>query len=309
MSIKISVIVPIYNVDRYLPKCLSSILAQTFRDYEILLIDDGSTDNSADICDTFASKYANVTVIHKENKGPSDARNVGIENAKGEYVYFLDSDDYIIPKCIEILYNNIIKNDADLSCGSFDFFDDNNPINECTVPDNKILIIGGEEACISLLYGKKFYTSSCNILIKKQIAKNNLFPLGKYHEDEMTTFRYFLDAKKIVMTTLKTYYYYQRQGSIMHSFGQPVIDEALAADYYVDICKGKNKRFMKAALSKKYYLYTEIVENYPQIQVDEPEFYDKLIGYLKRNGFSILINHNTSRLLKKRALKYIVRQG
>lgn len=306
MSLKISVIVPVYNVEDYLDRCLSSILEQTFSDFEILLIDDGSTDSSGAICDDYATKYTNITVIHKENKGLSDTRNVGIKNAKGEYIFFIDSDDFIIPKCLEILYYNATKNKADLSCGSFGYFDDSHPVREYNSNNNKIFKNNGASACILLLYGKKFYTSSCNMLIKRKIANNNFFPLGRYHEDEMTTFRYFLDASVVVKTCVNTYYYYQREGSIMHSLGQPVFDEALAGDYYVDICRDRGRRFLKAALNKKYFLYTEIIENYPQVQIDNPNFYHDLMKYLKSNGWSILMDRFTSWSLRKKAFKYII---
>ena len=307
MNLKISVIIPVYNVEKYLERCIDSVLRQTFEAYEILLIDDGATDASGMICDEYASKYANITVIHKANKGLSDARNVGIDKAKGEYIYFLDSDDYIIPKCLEILYSNIKECDAELSCGGFGLFDDEHPADDTIVGKNKLLKCTGEKACIELLYGKEFYTSSCNILIKTSIAKENLFQVGKYHEDEMTTFRYFLDSSLVVKTSARTYYYYQREGSIMHSFGQPIIDEALAGDYYIKVCTQKDKKLEKPALCKKFFLYVEIIENYPHIKEENPEFYRKLIEYVKKNIMSILVDFRAPWSIKKIALKYIIK--
>lgn len=307
MSVKISVIIPVYNVEKYLKRCINSVLEQTYKDYEILLINDGSTDTSGLICDDYASKHTNIHIIHKTNKGLSDTRNVGISNAKGEYIYFLDSDDYIIPNCLEILYTNLKDNNADLSCGNFAFFDDNHPVDNNTSENNKILINTGEKACIKLLYGKNYYTSSCNILIKKEIAQKNLFPVGKYHEDEMTTFRYFLNSSFVVKTNINTYHYYQRAGSIMHSSGQAIIDEVLAGDYYVNYFEGKNKKFLKAALCKKYYLYVSTLENYPQIQQDNPTLYNIIINYIKNHGYSILIDFRSPLSIKKTALKYMIK--
>ena len=307
MNLIISVVVPIYNVERYLNRCIDSLLEQTLKEFEILLIDDGSTDSSGTICDDYASKYKNIRVIHKENTGVSDTRNVGIANAKGDYIFFLDSDDYIIPDCLEILYTNMMECKADLSCGSFGFFDDRNPVDNSVITDSKLLKCSGEKACMLLLYGKDFYTSSCNILIKKEIAKKNLFPIGKYHEDELTTFRYFLDSSIIIKTNINTYFYYQREGSIMHSIGQPIIDEALAGDNYVDVCKNINKKFLKAALCKKYFLYISVIENYPEIKQDNPEFYKKLINYIKDNSCSILFDCKAPLSIKKLALKHIIK--
>lgn len=308
MSSKISVVIPVYNVENYLDKCIQSILNQTFHDYEILLVDDGSTDNSGIICDDYALKYSNIDVIHKSNGGPSDTRNVGVNVAQGEYIFFLDSDDYIIPECLEILYSNLINNNADLSCGSFGFFDDTHPVNVCESNENKLFKCTGEKACLTLLYGKDFYTSSCNILLKAKIAKANLFPVGKFHEDELTTFRYFLDSSVVIKTNMKTYYYYQREGSIMHSSGQPILDEALAGDNYVNVCKDINSKFLRAALCKKYFLYLSVIENYPETKNDEPDFYNNVNAYLMDNAFSILMNFNAPLSLRKKAFKYVLKR-
>ena len=115
MNIMISVIVPIYNVEEYLPACIESILNQTYRDLEILLIDDGSTDNSGKICDEYAEKDKRCIVIHQQNKGSSGARNTGLDNAKGEYISFIDGDDYIHPQMLEILYKEIEKENCDFA--------------------------------------------------------------------------------------------------------------------------------------------------------------------------------------------------
>ena len=112
---RISIIVPVYNVEKYLKKCVDSILGQTFTDFELLLIDDGSTDNSGSICDELAKTDNRIKVIHKENGGLSDARNIGIEVAKGDFIGFIDSDDYIDEDMYAFLYNNILKYDAELS--------------------------------------------------------------------------------------------------------------------------------------------------------------------------------------------------
>lgn len=304
---KVSVIVPVYNVEKYLKRCLDSILEQTYGNIEIILIDDGSTDCSGKICDAYAETYTNIKIIHKANMGLSDSRNVGIANARGEYIYFLDSDDYIIRECIEILYKNAIENDADLSCGSFGFFDDNHPVVVKKMEVQSLFACSGKKACIHLLYEKRFYTSSCNILIKRDIAAHNLFPIGKYHEDEMTTFRYYLMASKVILTNINTYYYYQRMGSIMHSFGQQVFDEAFSADYYVHICKGLGGKFYKAALCKKYSLYTSIMETYPQIKTEEPEFYSKLYRYTKNKGIDILLDLHAPLSIKRKAMRCLMK--
>ena len=114
----ISVIVPIYNVEAYLEKCIESILSQDYTPLEIILVNDGATDGSGEICDKYAKQYENITALHKKNGGLSSARNAGMEIMQGEYVSFIDSDDYIAPDMISTLYADLIKNNADISCVS-----------------------------------------------------------------------------------------------------------------------------------------------------------------------------------------------
>lgn len=113
----ISVIVPVYNVEKYLRQCLDSILAQTYKELEVVMVDDGSTDSCGDICEEYAAKYENFKVVHKDNAGLGMARNTGLEHITGEYVVFVDSDDYMDPTCIETLYNNLIKHGVDMCAG------------------------------------------------------------------------------------------------------------------------------------------------------------------------------------------------
>ena len=304
---KISVIIPVYNTEKYLKRCIESVLVQTFKEYEVILINDGSTDKSRDICNEYANNFENIKVINKLNGGPSDTRNVGIKNSNCEYIYFLDSDDYIIPECLEILYNNLILNNADLSCGNFSFFDDDK-LCVNTISKERLKKYSGRSACNQLLYGREFYTSSCNILIKNKIAKDNLFPIGKYHEDEMTTFKYLLASLVVVKTNIRTYYYYQRESSIMHSYGQQVRDEILAGDYYIEFFKYLDGNLLKAAQCKKYFLYSSTIENYPLIKEKDPKLYMKVIKYLKKNSWSIILDIYAPLSIKRKALKYILKK-
>lgn len=304
----ISVVIPVYNTEKYLERSITSVLKQTYTNIELILIDDGSTDKSGIICDDFADKYSNIFVFHKENKGLSHTRNYGVKKARGEYLFFLDSDDYIIKECLSVLHTNLKKYEADVSGGSFNFFDDSS--SECDYDViNKVYVCSGRKACEDLLYGKRFYTSSCNILIKNEIAKNIEFPNGKFHEDEQTTFRYFLESNKAVISYAKTYYYYQRIGSIMHSFGQPVIDEIYSADNYVEFFKNKDVTLLRAAFCRKYILYNETMDNYPELQVYEPQMYNEIRQYLKKNALHVLRNRKIPLYLKKKAIINLVRSS
>ncbi len=207
----ISIIVPVYNVEIYLEKCVDSIIKQTFDKIEIILVDDGSTDNSGNICDTIALKDERIRVIHKENGGLSSARNIGIKNAQGLYYGFIDSDDYIEPDMYEVLYRNIIDSDADLSiCGILDVFEgrDNRHSKKVT------RIIDNKEAIKHVFEGKEFSVNAVNKLYKKELFDGVSYPEGKYTEDAFVIIEILLKCKRVVYTTEQKYYYYHRENSI-----------------------------------------------------------------------------------------------
>lgn len=165
---KISIIVPVYNVEKYLEKCVRSILAQTFTDFELILVDDGSPDSSGAMCDQFAEQDQRVKVIHKENGGLSDARNAGIEIATGEYLGFVDSDDYIADDMYELLYTNIVKEDADLSiCGIYDVYEGKEPVEK----QQQYIVLDKVAAMKMILEAKVVSVHAVNKLYKKKFLK------------------------------------------------------------------------------------------------------------------------------------------
>ena len=184
----ISVIVPVYNVEKYLSRCLDSIISQTYRKLEIVLVDDGSTDNSSMICDEYAKKDCRITVIHTENHGLSEARNKGIENSHGEYVSFVDSDDYLHKRFLETLLNLVIETGSDLSVCDFVRVDENgngtlfydSPIKNEVLTSDEML-----EKIINSNQGYK-YIVAWNKLYSKKALSGVKFPAGKIHEDEAT---------------------------------------------------------------------------------------------------------------------------
>lgn len=212
---KVSIIVPIYNVGQYLTKCIESLINQTLEDIEIILVDDGATDNSTEICDEYALRDNRIKVIHKQNGGLSDARNTGIDVAKGEYLAFLDSDDWIEPNFYEYLYNVIQREQADIvQCDYIEAYNEDIVIqfNEC-IKEN---MYTGVEA-LTLLYGPEYIRTviACSKIYKKELFVGIRFPKGKIHEDEFTTYKLLHKASKVVDSNVKMYYYRQREGSIM----------------------------------------------------------------------------------------------
>lgn len=178
---EISIIVPVYKVEKYLRKCVDSILAQTFTDFEVILVDDGSPDNSGKICDEYAEKDNRVRVIHKENGGLSSARNAGIDVARGKYLGFVDSDDYIDEDMYEILYENLKIHDADISSVELiPFYGDR---YKKANKEKKVIILNKKEAIKSVLEGTQFYAYAWNKLYRKELFKDNRYLDGKTFEE------------------------------------------------------------------------------------------------------------------------------
>ena len=211
----VSIIVPIYKVEPYLRRCLDSIVNQTYTNLEIILVDDGSPDTCPQICDEYAAKDKRIVVIHKENGGLSDARNAGLEISKGEYISFVDSDDWVDEKYIEILLNSAIAENTDIAIG------ENIQTNGfCNKPKNisTIKTYSSKEALYHLFSQNHIaFTISCGKLYKKELFSNLHFPIGKYHEDEFTTYILFYRSKKIVYTNCILYYYFRHSNSITGS--------------------------------------------------------------------------------------------
>ena len=217
---KISVIVPVYNVEKYLSDCIDSILAQTFTDFELILVDDGSTDNSGYICDKYKNKDQRISVIHQKNQGVSVARNIGINCSTGEYLMFVDSDDTIDKECISTLYQNLITEDADISLSAYKRIDNKNADSVYNVnPDenlNNIHTYTNRQAIeyfgmndITYLY---FIWAK---LIKRSIVEKNKFPTDRaFAEDSAVLYKWYFDANIIVETTNILYFYNINENSI-----------------------------------------------------------------------------------------------
>lgn len=211
----ISIVVPIYNQDRYLAQCVDSLLCQSFSDVEIILVDDGSTDQSGAMCDRYGGRDSRIRVIHKGNGGLSDARNAGIDAASGEYIGFVDSDDFVAKDLYEKLITSLKKEDADIAVCS------------CTIVDEEGRFMPREnEKCVlsdctytggQILNGQGAYwlnVVAWNKLYKRTVFAELRYPKGKYHEDEFVFHKIYAQAKKVVTISDKLYFYRRTQGSI-----------------------------------------------------------------------------------------------
>lgn len=212
----ISVIVPIYNVELYLPKCIDSIINQTYTKLEIILVNDGSPDNCGKICDEYAVNDLRIKVIHKDNGGLSDARNVAIDVAKGEYLTFIDSDDFVSVDYVETLYNLVKKYNVKLSVSQFLPIYENESITPHHNDESQEFILSSYDAIETMFYQKLFETSAWGKLYHRSLWEDSIrYPIGVLCEDLATTYKLIFNADSVAVTTYKTYYYLIRDSSIM----------------------------------------------------------------------------------------------
>lgn len=214
----ISVIVPIYDVEKYLKICIDSILKQTYGNIEIILIDDGSPDGCPKICDEYKKKDARVIVIHKENGGLSDARNTGLRIAKGEYVTFVDSDDYLNLNFLSIMYNKIEELGSDIAFCDYMSVDESSLKQFSYTQGNSVTMSNVE--CLTNVYRPRKHGMSFvawGKIYKKRLFDEHTieFPVGKIHEDTYTTYKLLYHSSKITFISNELYYYRKRSGSIM----------------------------------------------------------------------------------------------
>lgn len=218
---KVSVIVPVYNVESYIDRCVESILAQSFADFELILVDDGSPDNCGAICDSYAESDSRVRVIHQSNGGLSAARNAGIDwafaNSDSEWIMFVDSDDWIAPETLELLYQANMQNGTDVSSCNFvktdsmqgDPPDPGEVRFQCISPEKYYC----EENVQATVAWGKLYRKSCFRKLR--------YPVGKIHEDEFVTYKILFDCRQIAVTAAALYFYFQRPDSIMQATWSP----------------------------------------------------------------------------------------
>lgn len=219
----ITIIVPVYQVKEYIGECVESLLAQTYTNLEILLVDDGSTDGSGELCDEYAAKDSRIQVIHQENQGAAGSRNTGLDHAEGEYIAFVDSDDRVSSVYTEELYKLICKYNADIAACAFE----KNKMEEVlckgeTVNDSSVMeVCMSSEHMLRQWHGKykNWETTPCNKLYHRSILEGDgrgdriRFPMGRRHEDVLISHLIVANANKIVLTTQKLYMYRTRPGS------------------------------------------------------------------------------------------------
>lgn len=233
----ITVIVPVYNVEEYIHRCVDSVIKQTYQNLEIILVDDGSTDGSGEICDSYAKQDSRIVVIHKENGGLSDARNAALDIAKGEYITLVDSDDYLAKEYVEYMLHLLGQHEADIAaCELKKVYSDTDELDDC---QESIEILSGVAALENLLYQRKVAPCAVCKLYKRDIFDGIRYPKGMHYEDLATIYKVLGKCEKFVIGKKQKYYYYQRSNSIMNdNFNEKKMHRILVANElkeYVDI--------------------------------------------------------------------------
>lgn len=229
----ISIIVPVYNMEKYIDKCINSIINQTYKNIEIIIVDDGSTDKSSKIIDKYKKIDKRIKFYHKKNGGLADARNYGLEKATGEYIGFVDSDDYIENNMYEKLYNNLIKYKADISVVNYNLVyekDFNYKKNFKEISD-KLIILNKMETIKLLLDDNKFGNYAWNKLYKRELFNNIKYPVGRKMEDLGTTYKIIEKCNRIVYDPIPLYNYLQRNNSIVNTINLSFFEDTYILTY------------------------------------------------------------------------------
>ena len=270
MDALISVIIPGYNAEKYIRKCLDSVLNQTYKNLQIILVDDGSTDTSPGICDEYATIDGRVQVIHQENKGNSGARNTGIRHSKGDYIGFVDSDDWISPRMYEYLIQLMIENDADISSVEFaKTSGEENGIKEISIKETSIkeendIHVYNKEEYLKVFFkidSQKIIYYTWNKLYKKKVVDANSFE-EKYSigEDVVSTYKFILKADKIVSSDRVMYFYRQNSGMTAR-FNDGFFGLIDVWDRVIELTKKSMKEYLPYAYINRYRInYTLLTE-------------------------------------------------
>lgn len=278
---KIAVIVPVYNVKNYLDKCVQSILHQDYPNYEIILVDDGSTDGCSEICDRYANENDNIRVIHKANGGLSDARNAGIDACYEKYVTLVDADDYIDSDLLSILWNGKMRTGADIVCVPLVIEYENGSERKPEVfPE--ILIDGTEAQAYSLKGKYASGTSACAKLYPTDILKKHKYPLGKLNEEVRTTFFHLGEAEKVLLCPKMGYHYIQRRESIVHSKinSDTTIDAIEACEGFINITESQEVK--RGAVWRMYRLASDLANRNGKIlSLDIKRIQNKIRPYYR----------------------------
>lgn len=286
----VSIIIPIYNVEKYLRECLDSVVNQTYKNVEIILVNDGSPDSSATICEQYASRDIRIKYFIKDNGGLSDARNFGLTKANGDYIIFLDSDDVADKRQIEVLLGNLKKYNATVSCCMPQWFTDDKSYKESKLK-NKPKVYSGKRFVELMMRPQGVFCYAWGRLMTRELAMKIYFPVGKLFEDIFTMPQLFYNEERIVLTKDELYFYRYRKTSLSHcKFNNKSMDEM---DAYLDVVefgeKNNNRKlvFYSALffVTKYHYYYLRVLKHKMDIKAYK-EKYKNRAKYCWKKVFS-----------------------
>lgn len=296
----ISIIVPVYNVEPYIRPCIDSILNQTFSDIEVILVNDGSTDNSGVICDEYANNDERVKVIHKEYGGVSSARNVGIQNASGYYIGFVDGDDRISKDMYKELHRLSVSTNSDIAICKLGRVINGQLINQ--EHNHYVKELEHMEAMKELFKGVLYRFSLCNKLFHRKCFKDIIFPEGRIHEDLSTTYKLFANANKAIYTNKIGYIYVKRENSILTSkYHEKRLEAFIGWDEILPFMNNNYPQLMKEVSSSfgywcidnVYYILNQVEDK------EEKSYYLTSIQQRVRRHYKQIIKHGSFSLVYK----------
>lgn len=294
---KITIVVPIYNAENYIDRCVSSILAQSYKNLEVLLMDDGSTDGTPALLDDFAGKDERVKVVHKENTGHANSRNCGLLQATGEFITFMDCDDYMHPEFIEKMYGAIARDSSDMACCSFRYVDEEGTELGWSTPYLERKVVSSADAQREFLLTHNIEGFSWNKLVRRSILMDNEL---RYAEDQkafvdmLLWYRAISFAGKVSFVPDKLYDYYQMPGSVVHSIG----DEKMGN--FVTTTSNIRRTATESGLGREgeYYATSRMLSQvYDQIRIDVKSFFRT--GFFHKYGWQELFGASRKNVKKR----------
>ena len=288
----ISIIVPVYNVEKYLQKCIESIINQTYTNIEIILVDDGSNDKCPKICDEYLKKDNRISAFHKKNGGLSDARNYGIKEAKGEYISFVDSDDFVDNNYIEEMYKIIKEDDSDIAITSNRVIYSSKTIDKS---NGERITLKPKDALKRMLLDDGIDVSANFKLYKKSLFDNVKFPLNRWYEDAATTYKILDKTEKISFYSVATYNYFMRDNSISRNkFSEKKLDLILSTNEMSDYISKKYPELTFACERRKIYAYMSVLSQLAVTDLKYPKIQKDLIKYVRKNGMKFLFSKSVA---------------
>ncbi|WP_342985836.1 glycosyltransferase family 2 protein [Clostridium saudiense] len=288
----ISIIIPIYNMEKYLDKCINSVINQTYKNIEILLINDGSTDSSIEICNRYKLRDKRIKVINTDNRGVAEARNIGIELAKGDFIGFVDSDDYIELNMFEKLFDLVNKNQCDMAiCGYF-IEDERNRIIKVGDPKNEVNIFNTEEAMKALINNGNYTSFPVDKLYRKSLFNDIKYPKGKIYEDADTTYKLIHKCKRVIYDPEPLYHYVQRSNSISHSFRPEMMYRLEIDKNLTEFIKVNYPMLIKDVYPIWYRTNIQLLISMYLSKYEDDELYKYIIDNIRKNIVYILKERN-----------------